>query len=369
MSCPPLRLATVVESFGAALRQRQGPLPGHQHRALEAIVSCRTEQLGGRRWDCPRCGHHHFVYHSCRNRHCPRCQSGRQQAWLRARLQELPAVGYHHVVFTLPEPLARCHRHAPEGLYRVLFAAANQTLSAFARRRGLQLGMIGVLHTWGRNLHYHPHVHFLVTAGGWEERTGRWHPLKKYLFEARSLARVYRAKVFAQLEKQKLSLPAQPLPKHWHVYVTAPRGDPRSLLLYLARYVSKVALDERRLEAIDTRAGTVTFRYRDWRDGRTKRLTLDAVEFLRRFLDHILPKAFVKIRHYGIFAHGVKKRLLPLVKEALQLAGQQVRATLWCLEALLATITPPEAVPSCPRCGQPMSGREIPALPRPEHPP
>ena len=370
MAPTPLHLADVVETFGPALRAQAGPLPAHQHRALQAIRACRSPALGGRRWDCPRCGHRHYVYHSCRNRHCPRCQSGARQQWLRARLQELPAVPYYHVVFTLPAPLAAARRHDPAGLYRALFRAASDTLTAFFRRRGLQPGMIAILHTWGQNLHFHPHVHLLVTAGGLDRRR-RWQPLgSRFLFRTQNLATVYRAKCLGALRRLKVPLPREGLPRSWHVHVQAPREDPRSLLLYLARYVTRVALDERRLLCLDRDARTVRFRYRDYRDhARLKTLTLDGVAFLRRFLDHVLPRGFVKIRYYGLFAHGIKKRALRRLRDALQAHAQRVSLTLWSLQALLATLASPPPVPRFPNCRSPMILSLILPQPSPEHPP
>ena len=355
MRSPPLRLAAVVEAFGPELRARSGPLPAHQHRALEAIRSCRTAALGGQRWDCPRCGHHHHVYHSCRNRHCPRCQQQRQQQWLQRQLQELPAVPYHHLVFTLPHELTEHCRTDPAGLYRALFAAASQTLEGFARSRGIRLGMFAVLHTWGRNLHYHPHLHMVVTCGGLDlSERRRWRPFsRRFLFRTVDLAHVFRAKMFAAMERFEVPLPARRLPGKWHVQVQAPRDDPRSLLLYLGRYISRVALDESQLVGLDPEAGTVTFRYRDTATGgKSRTMTLPGVAFLRRFLDHVLPKGFVKIRHYGLFAHGIKKQALARVAQALREHPNRYRLTLWCLQALLDTIRPAPPIPRCPQCRQ-----------------
>lgn len=263
MGSTSLHLAAVVEAFGATLREQYGPLPAHQHRALEAIRD-------------------------------------------------------------------------------------------FAGTRGVRVGMLAILHTWGRNLHFYPHLHMLVTSGGLDLSTGRWKPFsRRYLFCARNLARVFRAKMFAALERCGVELPPQRLPPKWHVHVEAPRGDPRSLLLYLARYVNRVALDESQLVGIDPKTDTVSFRYSDTRHGGEARLmTLPGVAFLRRFLDHILPKGFVKIRHYGLFAHGLKKTALASVNRALGQQRERTRHALWCLQALLATIRPAPPLPRCPMCRQ-----------------
>lgn len=371
MGAAPLHLAAVVEAFGPELRAQSGPLPSHQHRALESIRSCRTAALGGQRWDCPHCGHHHYVYHSCRNRHCPRCQKQRQQQWLQARLQELPAVPYHHLVFTIPHELAEHCRTDPDRLYRSLFAAASQTLDGFARTRGVRLGMLAVLHTWGRNLHYHPHLHVVVTCGGLRLSDQRWQPFsQRFLFPAANLSRVFRGKMFAAMERFEVALPDQRLPDKWHVHVEAPRTDPRSLLLYLGRYICRVALDERQLVGLDLEAGTVTFRYSDTAEGgKTRRMTLPGVAFLRRFLDHVLPKGFVKVRHYGLFAHGIKKQALAKVEQALREHGPRFRRTLWCLQALLATIRPAPPIPKCPQCRQTLLPGPALAPARPNRPP
>ncbi len=346
-----LRLAQIVRRFGEAyLKRRGGRVPAHQRKALHAIESCRTQRLGGIRRACAHCGHAHVRWHSCRNRHCPRCQQGKQQEWIVARLRELPPVPYAHLVFTVPDTLAEHCRALPEALYRALFQAASQSVLQLARQRyGIQPGMIAVLHTWGQNLHFHPHIHLIVTAGGMTKQ-GHWKPTdENYFLPVRALSAIYRAKCFAALEKLGQDLPLKKLPKAWVVHARAPQADPGSILLYLARYVYRVAIDESRIQSIDT--NSVTFKYKDYRDqAKNKTMTLSGEEFLRRFLQHILPHGFVKVRHYGIFAHAAKAKALARLRSSLKQHAQQLVTATRAILALLAQTTREPPSPQCPRC-------------------
>ena len=347
-----LRLAQIVRRFkDAYLKRRHGRVPTHQRKALKAIESCRTSRLGGILRACTHCGHAHVRWHSCRNRHCPRCQQGKQQEWITARLRELPPVAYTHLVFTVPGALAEHCRAQPEILYRALFEAASKSILQLARERyGIKPGMIAVLHTWGQTLHFHPHIHLIVTAGGMTPQ-GQWKTTgKNYFLPVVGLSRIYRAKCFGALKRLGQSLPAKPLPPKWVVHGRPPQASPGSILLYLARYVYRVAIDESRLQSID--AEGVTFSYKDYRDeSKVKTMTLDGEEFLRRFLNHILPTGFVKVRHYGIFAHAIKAAALKELRTHLcqQFQDQVYRAK--AILALLAHTTPEPPVPQCTRCG------------------
>ena len=344
-------LAQIVRRFSPSyLKRRHGRVPVHQRKALRAIESCRTRRLGGIRRACTHCGHAHVRWHSCRNRHCPRCQQGKQQEWIAARLRELPPVPYAHLVFTVPAELAEHCRASPEALYRALFEAASQSVLQLAKGRyGIKPGCIAVLHTWGQNLHYHPHIHLLVTAGGMTEQ-GDWKPTgKDYFLPVKALSAIYRAKCFAALERLGQDLPAQRLPKQWVVHARAPQQTPGSILLYLARYVYRVAIDESRILNIDT--DTVTFRYKDYANGsKTKSMKLRGEEFLRRFLQHILPTGFVKVRHYGIFAHAAKTAALKRLRRSLNLRGRQLAEATKAILALLDKTTPDTPQPRCPHC-------------------
>ena len=307
--------------------------------------------------------------HSCRNRHCPRCQQGKQQEWIAARLRELPPVPYAHLVFTVPAALAEHCRAQPEALYRALFEAASQSVLELAKQRyGIKPGMIAVLHTWGQNLHYHPHIHLLVTAGGLND-DGQWKPTAEgYFLPVRALSAIFRAKCFAALERQEQDLPARQLPKQWVVHARAPQQEPGSILLYLARYVYRVAIDEFRIQSVDT--DTVTFRYKDYADGsKTKSMTLGGEEFLRRFLQHILPTGFVKVRHYGIFAHATKAAALKKLRNSLQAQGRQLAGATRAILALLARTSAVAPPPRCPMCkSQSLIATEVsPQHPRPGH--
>jgi len=347
-------LAQIVRRFGPAyLKRRGGRVPAHQRKALRAIESCRTRRLGGIRRACTHCGHAHVRWHSCRNRHCPRCQKGKQQEWIAARLRELPPVPYAHLVFTVPAELAEHCRAAPEALYRALFEAASQSVLQLTRQRyGIKPGCIAVLHTWGQNLHFHPHVHLIVTAGGVTD-AGRWKAMSEgYCLPVRALSSVFRAKCFAALERLGQDLPAKPLPKAWVVHARKPQADPGSLLLYLGRYVYRVAIDESRIRSVDT--DTVTFRYKDYADGsKTKTMKLRGEEFLRRFLQHILPSGFVKVRHYGIFAHAAKAAALKQLRDSLQQQGCSLAAATKAICTLLAKTSAPPPIPKCPVCRSP----------------
>lgn len=344
-------LAQIVRRFGDAfLKRRRGRVPTHQRKALHAILSCRTRRLGGMLRACTHCGHAHVRWHSCRNRHCPRCQKGKQQEWIQARVRELPPVPYAHMVFTVPDILAGHCRADPERLYRALFEAASQSVRQLAAQKyGITPGMIGVLHTWGQNLHYHPHIHLIVTAGGMTAQ-GKWKPTPEgYVLPVRALSAIYRAKCFAALERLGQTLPQQKLKDQWVVHTRTPQQDPGSILLYLARYVYRVAIDESRIQTID--AQNVTFSYKDYREnGKRKSLTLSGEEFLNRFLQHILPTGFVKVRHYGIFAHGIKAKALAQLRTSLPRHGAQIARTAKALLTLLAQTTVPAPPPTCPHC-------------------
>ena len=344
-------LAQIVRHFGDAYLKRRGArVPAHQRKALHAIVSCRTRRLGGVRRACRACGHVHVRWHSCRNRHCPRCQKGNQQQWIQARARELPPVPYAHMVFTVPDLLAEHCRADPERLYRALFEAASQSVRQLAAQKyGITPGMIAVLHTWGQNLHYHPHIHLIVTAGGLTA-DGRWKPTPEgYVVPVRALSSIYRAKCFAALERLGQSLPKQTLKDKWVVHTRPPQPDPGSILLYLARYVYRVAIDESRIQSIDRQR--VRFTYKDYREnGTRKSLTLSGEEFLSRFLQHILPSGFVKVRHYGLFAHGIKAKALAQLRASLPRHGAQIVRTAQALLTLLAQTTMTVPPSRCPHC-------------------
>lgn len=320
-----------------------------QHRTLHAIRKCRTLALGGHidRCNNPDCNTLHLSYNSCRNRHCPKCQGHRKEQWIRAREAELLPVPYFHVVFTLPQELNRLCLYKPKILYSLLFKAAWQVIRDFGSNPkflGARTGMIGVLHTWGQNLSLHPHLHCIVPGGGLTP-SGRWKPVKhkgKYLFPVKAMSKVFRARFVAQLRrelegKQASGFYNSLFKKHWVVYCKRPFLGPQQVIEYLGRYTHKIALSNHRIQAIDN--GTVSFSVKDYRHGGKRTTTrLPDAEFIRRFALHVLPKGFVRIRHYGMLSTYHKKISLPKLKTT--------------LTAVRLKEKPPLLHHRCPKCKQ-----------------
>jgi hypothetical protein len=335
-----VELADVFARYGQAY-QNAHPLSSCQRKAVRAILHCRTAALGGHRDWCEQCGFERFVYHSCRNRHCPKCQSLLKAAWLEARRQELLPVPYFHNVFTLPHELNALilwSERNQRALLGLLFDAAAQTLLEFGRRElSGKLGFTMVLHTWDQQLRAHFHLHCLIACGALAEEGSRWIAGgSRFLFPVRALSQVFRAKFLdrlSQLLRQgQLDIPPhlgqllhsntrQPWlrrlrKKPWVVYSKPPFAGPAKLLDYLGRYTHRVAISNQRL--ISCQDGQVSFGYRDRRDGdRRKIATVPADEFIRRFLQHILPDGFRRIRQYGFLANCVKKECLAQCRQLL----------------------------------------------------
>ena len=333
-----VELADIFRAYGGAYGAGHR-LSAVQRRAMRAIVACRTAVLGGHLHACDACGEQRYTYHSCRNRHCPKCQTRAKERWLEARRRELLATPYFHVVFTLPHQLNALAQGNPRLIYRLLFAAASQTLLEFGanpRWLGGQIGATLILHTWGQTLTQHIHVHALVTGGGLA--AGHWRSAKRgFLFPVRALSQVFRGKYLAALvgafehghvrlagsttplaeapHRQALlaALRAQP----WVVYAKSPMAGPAQVLEYLGRYAHRVALSNERLLSMDGTA--VRFRYKDYAHAsRTRVMTLEAHEFMHRFLLHVLPRHFVRIRHYGLLGNRRKGRALAQCRAALR---------------------------------------------------
>lgn len=305
--------------------ERHPHINSWQLRTLSAIMRCRTQAMGGHVDACTGCGQVRVSYNSCRNRHCPKCQGKKREEWIQAREAELLPVPYFHVVFTLPDTLNQLALHQPKQVYDTLFEAAWQTLLCFAsdtKHLGARPGMVAVLHTWGQTLSLHPHLHCIVPGGGLTEHR-KWKGARgkgKYLFPVRAMSRVFRAK-YAQALKQKLPevdkvLASALFKKEWVVYAKRPFSGPASVVEYLGRYTHKIAISNHRLTAVDGK--TVTFAYKDYRQGARKlEMRLGGMEFIRRFAMHILPKGFVRIRHYGILSGTSKAVAIPAIKEQL----------------------------------------------------
>ena len=321
---PRFEVADVVRAYGEAYRMNHRPSAAQQ-RVLRNIATCRTAALGGHVDQCDGCGHARISYNSCRDRHCPKCQGPQRAAWLAQRLERLLPVPYFHVVFTIPHELNPIALRNKQRVYKVLFDAASATLLQIAKdpkHLGAQLGITAVLHTWGQNLLLHPHLHCVVTGGGLSPDGARWVPTRKhYLLPVKVLGRLFRGKFLAALHQAwhdgKLELTgnsaelADPVAwstfkdrlyrKDWVVYAKPPFGGPEQVFRYLGRYTHRVAIANHRIVYLDD--GKVTFTVKDYADNATpKQMTLGAVEFLRRFLLHVLPRRFVRIRHYGLCA-------------------------------------------------------------------
>jgi hypothetical protein len=338
--CTPARSPSAARArstpeLGEVLRQHgeryvaTHPVSPTQQSVLRALSQCRTAALGGHLEACDRCGHQRAVYHSCRNRHCPKCQALAQADWLEARRAELLPVDSFHVVFTLPHELCPLALHRPRVVYDLLFRAASETLATFGRdprffsgKTGGTLGITAILHTWGQNLSLHPHLHCVVTGGALSPDGQCFvRPRHKgFLFPVRALAKVFRAKFLEGLRRafdagklgDDLSTPAlcQTLRRvDWVVYAKPPFAGPESVLAYLGRYTHRIAISNHRIASLAH--DRVAFRYRDTADDRKQKvMQLDVLEFIRRFLLHVLPKGFVRIRHYGLLANRTRKKKL-----------------------------------------------------------
>jgi Putative transposase/Transposase zinc-binding domain len=359
MTRTPLEVADVFRKHGHDFLDRYGDTLSHERRrSLHDITACRTAELGGHVEECDRCGHRQVAYNSCRNRHCPKCQATAAADWMEAREAELLPVEYFHVVFTLPAAINPIALQNPRAVYGLLFQAAAETLRQVAadpKHLGAEIGFLAVLHTWGQNLQHHPHVHCVVPGGGLSPDGSCWVPCRPGFFlPVRVLSRVFRGKFLALLkaafDRGRLAFHgksagladpgafrrrlADSAKTEWVVYSKPPFGGPQQVLKYLARYTHRAAISNHRLAALED--GEVTFRWKDYAHGsQQKTMKLKVVEFIRRFLLHVLPAGFVRIRHYGFLANRVCHEKLELCR------------------SLLAAMTPPG-----PDAGEAVSGPE-----------
>jgi len=301
-----IELADIVTKHGGEYLHAFGDrmLPSHK-RALADIRACRTESMGGHLTECEACGHQQYSYHSCKNRSCPKCHTSDTQRWLLKREAELLPVRYFHVVFTLPQELRDIVRSNQRKLYAILMQSASEMLLKLGldpKHVGGKLSILAVLHTWTRAMEFHPHVHMLVPAGGLDKE-GNWHTTrKKWLVPVKALSRLFRAR-FMKLARKALpdlSFPQDVWKKDWVVYCKPPLTNSKKVLRYLGRYVHRIAIANSRIESMDN--GNVTFRYQESATGLLKRMTLPAKEFLRRYLQHVLPQGFHKVRYYGLLS-------------------------------------------------------------------
>jgi hypothetical protein len=383
---PPYEVADVVRGYGDAYRRTHGA-PTRQRTVLRAIAQCRTAALGGHVEGCDRCGYRRIAYNSCRNRHCPKCQGKEQARWMAAEQAMLLPVPYFHVVFTLPHRLNALVRANPRRLCALLFRVAAATLRTFAldpHHLGAEPAITMVLHTWGQTLTEHFHVHCVVSGGGLALDGSAWialpkgkkKPRRPFLFPVTALSEVFRGKYLAALRRARhtgaLHFAEQSAPltdplrwqelidslahTDWVVYCKPPFGGPAQVLKYLSRYTHRVAIANRRIRFVGD--GVVRFAYRDYTDhDRSKQMTLPATEFLRRFLLHVVPRGFMRIRHYGITANCHRGQRLQRCRELFGSAA----AARTDAEPPAATAEPkttPSATASthqlCPRCGAPL---------------
>ena len=340
---PALEVDDIFRTYGPAwCKQQQGHLSLAQLKVMSAIEQCRTAALGGHALHCNDCGHEEISYNSCRNRHCPKCQARAAQRWLEARQADLLPVEYYHVVFTLPEPISSFAYTNKAIIYRLLFDVAAETLATIAadpKHLGAQIGATLVLHTWGSALTHHPHVHGIVPGGGLSPDGEHWIVCRRGFFlPVRVLSRLFRRRFLEELEKLHYSKQLKFFGDHehlaaprtfrswlaplrscaWVVYAKRPFAGPEAVLAYLSRYTHRVAISNRRLVAMDENG--VTFRWKDYRaKGRThhKTMRLAPEEFMRRFLLHVLPSGFHRIRHYGMLANTGRRANLSRVRALL----------------------------------------------------
>ena len=369
---PALEVADVFRAHGSAWRLAQaGHLSLGQLKVMSAIEDCRTPELGGHVERCEDCDHVQIAYNSCRNRHCPKCQGAAAQRWLEARQAELLPLAYYHVVFTLPAQIGDIAFQNKAVVYDILFKAASETLLTIAadpRHLGARIGLTAVLHTWGSALTHHPHVHCIVPGGGLSPDGQRWISCRKGFFlPVRVLSRLFRRLFLDRLaaahaehrlaffgelaglsDRRAFTARLSPLRRaEWVVYAKRPFAGPESVLAYLARYTHRVAISNSRLVSLDDRG--VTFRWKDYRaDGkaRQKLMTIEPGEFIRRFLIHVLPSGFHRIRHYGLFANTARAANLAKARALLQAPPAPA--------AVAASVEPeaPATIPvACPCCG------------------
>ena len=368
MRASSLEVADIFRAAGASYRAAQaGHLSLAQLKVMSAIQNCRTATLGGHVEGCDGCGHRRIAYNSCRNRHCPKCQGAAARAWLAEREADLLPVGYFHVVFTVPAEIAELAFHNKAAVYDLLFRAASETMMTIAadpKHLGARIGITAVLHTWGSAMTHHPHIHMIVPGGGISLDSARWTPSRPgFLLPVRVLGKLFRRLFLSRLlelheagrlaffgsnaglnDRRMFVRHLAPLrKKRWVVYAKPPFAGPEAVLAYLARYTHRVAISNSRLVSLDE-AG-VTFRYKDYRCNGAERygtMTLSADEFIRRFLLHVLPKGFHRIRHYGLLASATRKANIARARDLLA-APSRANAQ--------EPAPPADPRPPCPCCG------------------
>lgn len=374
MPRPKLEVADIFRAHGAAYRREHvGHLNLPQLKVMSAIENCRTAALGGHVAACTKCDHQHVAYNSCRNRHCPKCQGATARDWMQARMEDLLPVEYFHVVFTLPEQIADIAYQNKAAVYGLLFNVSAQTLLTIAsdqKHLGAKIGMTSVLHTWGSAMTHHPHVHVIVPGGGMSPDGQRWSACRPGFFlPVKVLSRLFRRLFLERLaglhkagklaffgDLAKLADPdtfaahLAPLRKtNWVVYAKPPFGGPKAVLAYLSQYTHRVAISNHRLNSAD--ANTVAFRWKDYRikkGDRMKVMRLSTDEFIRRFLIHVLPSGFHRIRHAGFLANGIRRDRIAKIRCLLEV---DVDANPKASEDQDVDADERDQSQPCPRCG------------------
>jgi hypothetical protein len=389
MPRPVLEVADILRRHGDVYRERNAShLSRDQLKVMGAVQNCRTAALGGHVERCGACGHSRIAYNSCRNRHCPKCQAGAAHEWLDARQADLLPVEYFHIVFTVPASIGSIAYQNKAAVYAILFEAAAETLRTIAadkKHLGASIGMTMVLHTWGQTLTHHPHVHCIVPGGGLSPDGASWMSCKPgYFLPERVLSRLFRRLFLTRLKAahqagrlrfsgdlERLAAPKAfafllaPLRRaEWVVYAKRPFAGPSQVLAYLSRYTHRVAISNSRLLALDN--GRVSFAWKDYAcGGAPKRMTLDVHEFIRRFLLHVLPGGFQRIRHYGFLANGHRKAKVALIRRLLHAAPKA--AAIAAIKAEPPSEGAQAKAPVCPCCGGAMVVIEILPGPRRRH--
>lgn len=334
----PCTVADIFRSHFEPFLLQYGPLPKHYYAAANAIMQCRTEQLGGHIYKCDSCSHEITLYNSCRNRHCPQCQAIARAQWVEKRMQDVLPVPYFHVVFTIPHQLNGIALRNKKLFYQLMFKAVSQTLLSLARdpkRLGGEIGFITVLHTWGQNLMDHPHIHCIVPGGAFQDKENTWKSCKNnFLFPVTVMRKLFRGKCMDYFLKAVKDGAINPLFSatadyptfdalvkklyaiKWVIDVRKPFTSPLNLVKYLSRYTHRFAISNKRILKLQN--GNVTFSYKDYADhNKQKTMTITAVEFIRRFMMHIFPEGFMRIRQYGFLSNKTKKKQLPRIREVI----------------------------------------------------
>ena len=359
-----IEVQDIIKKYGEEYKEKHKIMP-HIAKTMGAIEKCRTEKLGYHEDVCDECGYRKISYNSCRNRHCPKCQSIARAKWVEEREAEILNVKYFHVVMTIPSELYMIAYQNQSKVYKILFKATAETLEELARDKkylGAEIGFMEVLHTWGQTLVYHPHIHCIVPAGG-IDKIGKWrNSRKKFFIPVKVLSRKFRGKFLYYLKKEKLEfygkneylnnkqnfdeLMSKMYNKEWISYCKPPFENAKSVIKYLGRYTHRVAISNERI--LREENGEVTFKYRDYKDNnKMKEMTVKAEEFIRRFLMHILPPGFMKIRHYGLLGNRNKKTKLAVCKK-LTNTTSPVKPKLTTLEILKKTLGVDFNI--CPMC-------------------